>query len=97
MTDSELIFDLACKNSRSYNLHKTVEELNELATVCSQIANKPALINRYIENLYVELADVEIRLKILKKVYGKKLVNRHYRSKMNKYKKYVEEGKYKNI
>lgn len=96
MTNTELIKFLAQTNSYEYNLAKTAEEVNELGTVLLQLLNKPNMpkSKQYLENLHVEIADVEIRLKILNHVFDQQTISKNFQKKLDKFKGYVKESKY---
>jgi CDGSH-type Zn-finger protein len=90
----EVINTLAETNDPDYNLTKASEELNELGTVALQLCNKRGAKEPAIEDILTEVADCEVRVAILKKVFGSDAVDEKVRKKLDKYKGYIQEGKY---
>lgn len=62
----EIYKTLANDNSYSFNIVKTIEELNELSTALSQHLTKGTDLSEIIE----EVGDVKVRFKILNKMLG---------------------------
>lgn len=95
MTDKELIEHLSKTNDNNYTISKTIEELNELATVLGQYVNKPHKRDLYLKNISKEIADVHIRLKLLKKHFKNyNEIKDALRTKLDTYKEYVKLNKY---
>lgn len=78
-------------NSDTYNITKSVEELSELTTILLQKINKPNRIDD--QDIIDEIGDVEIRIQVLKKMFGPKKVNRRIKKKLKKYADYINTGK----
>lgn len=84
---------LAKTNDYNYNLLKASEELQELALVLTQLALKPKKVKK--QEVIDEIGDVKIRLAILDHLFDKRKVDKRIAFKINKFKKYLEEGEYK--
>lgn len=86
---------LAGYNSYEYNLRKCAEEASELSTIILQSLNKPGFIpdNKIIE----EIGDLDLRLKILKIMFGKDKVNERKSNKLKSWQKQLENKRYKEI
>lgn len=93
MKDKELIKYLVENNDYKYNLLKTVEELNELSTILLQYVNKDNKIDK--QKIIEEIGDSIIRIKVLKKLFSKKKVKERIKFKLDKFRSYIKEGKYK--
>ena len=93
MTDKELIKYLLENNDPKYNLLKASEELQELALVLTQMALKKEKIDE--QEVIDEIGDVKIRLKIISKLFSKKKVKERIKFKLDKFRSYIQEGKYK--
>ena len=93
MKDKELIKYLVENNDYKYNLLKTAEELNELSTILLQYVNKDNKIDK--QKIIEEIGDSIIRIKILKKLFSRKKVKERIKFKLDKFRSYIKEGKYK--
>jgi len=93
MTDKKLIKYLAENNDKTYNLLKTAEELQELSLAITQLINKPNKVDE--QEIIDELGDVKIRLKIISKLFSKKKVKERIKFKLDKFRSYIKEDKYK--
>lgn len=93
MKDKELIKYLVENNDYKYNLLKTAEELNELSTILLQYVNKDNKIDK--QKIIEEIGDSIIRIKVLKKLFSKKKVKERIKFKLDKFRSYIKEGKYK--
>ena len=93
MTDKKLIKHLVKNNDKTYNLLKTAEELQELSLAITQLINKPNKVDE--QEIIDELGDVKIRLKIISKLFSKKKVKERIKFKLDKFRSYIKEGKYK--
>jgi len=82
-------------NDREYTINKTIEELLELALILQQKLNKPDLVSD--DKIIEEIGDVQIRLKVLKKIYPIVLIKKRINFKLKKFYKYITTKKYKNI
>ena len=89
----QTINKLAKTNKYEYNLLKAAEELQELSLILTQMVNKPNKVSE--KNVTDEIGDVTIRLEILKKLFNNNLINRRIKYKINKFKTYLSDGKYK--
>jgi len=93
MTDKELIKYLVKNNDYKYNLLKASEELQELALVLTQMALKKEKVDK--QEVIDEIGDVKIRLKIISKLFSKKKVKERIKFKLDKFRSYIQKGKYK--
>jgi NTP pyrophosphatase (non-canonical NTP hydrolase) len=93
MNNEEIIKYLVENNDYKYNLLKTSEELQELALVLTQMALKKEHVDK--QEVIDELGDVEIRLKIISNFFNREEVEKRINFKLNKFKKYIKQGKYK--
>ena len=93
MKDKKLIKYLAENNDKTYNLLKTAEELQELSLAITQLINKPNKVDE--QEIIDELGDVKIRLKIISKLFSKKKVKERIKFKLDKFRSYIKEDKYK--
>ena len=93
MKDKELIKYLVENNDYKYNLLKTAEELNELSTILLQYLNKDNKIDK--QKIIEEIGDVKIRLKVIQHFFSRKKVKERIEFKLNKFRSYIKEGKYK--
>ena len=93
MTDKKLIKYLVKNNDYKYNLLKTAEELQELSLVLTQMALKKEKVNE--QEVIDEIGDVKIRLKVIQYFFSKKKVKERIKFKLDKFRSYIKEGKYK--
>jgi len=93
MTNKKLIKYLVKNNDYKYNLLKTAEELNELSTILLQYVNKDNKVDK--QKIIEEIGDSIIRIKVLKKLFNRKKVKERIKFKLNKFRSYIKEGKYK--
>lgn len=93
MTDKKLIKYLAENNDRDYNLLKTAEELQELSLAITQLINKPNKVDE--QEVIDEIGDVKIRLKVIQHFFSRKKVKERIEFKLDKFRSYIKEGKYK--
>lgn len=93
MTDKQLIKYLIENNDYKYNLLKASEELQELALILTQTALKKEKIDE--QKIIDEIGDVKIRLKIISKFFSRKKVKERIKFKLDKFRSYIQEGKYK--
>ena len=91
----EVIRYLVHDNDPAYNLTKAAEELTELATVLLQRVNKgdKVLDSKIIE----EIGDVEIRMKVLRKVFSKDAIENRVNKKLTVFQDYIRTERFKNI
>lgn len=76
------------KNTFNFNLLKTAEECNELATVILQRINKGPL-KVPDEEIIKEIGDLKLRIIYLEEIYGKEKVNNRVKEKFIQINKYV--------
>ena len=93
MNNKELIKYLVENNDYKYNLLKAAEELNELSTILLQYVNKDNKVDK--QKIIEEIGDSIIRIKVLKKLFNRKKVKERIKFKLNKFRSYIKEGKYK--
>jgi hypothetical protein len=94
----DIIEKLSKHNPEQYNLSKAVEELNELSTVLMQKFNKEGGIKEPSnQSIIDEIGDVQIRIDVLKTIFGEKLVQERILFKLTKYETYIKENKYSKI
>ena len=92
MKDKELIKYLVENNDYKYNLLKTVEELQELSLVLTQMALKEEKVDK--QEVIDEIGDVIIRLNVLFHLFSLKKISKRVKFKLNKLKSYIKENKY---
>lgn len=86
---------LSKTNKGNYNLIKACEELTELQEVLlKRIVKGEGPKNPSNLSIIEEIGDVQIRLDVLKKIFGEYEVEQRIRSKSNKFKTYLEEKRY---
>jgi hypothetical protein len=93
MTNKKLIKYLLETNDPKYNLLKASEELQELALVLTQMALKKEKVDE--QEVIDEIGDVKIRLKIISKLFNKQKVKERIKFKLDKFRSYIQEDKYK--
>lgn len=94
--DKVEIYDyLVNLNDRNYNMLKAAEELQELALALIQRLNKDTITDD--TEIIDEIGDVEIRMKVLKRMFSSKKVKTRINYKLNKFRKYIAANTYKNI
>lgn len=94
--NKEIVFDyLINKNERQYNILKTVEELQELALALIQSVNKDNIEDDI--QIIEEIGDVKIRMKVLETMFDEQKIKTRINYKLNKFLKYINQNKYKNI
>ncbi len=93
--DIDVLETLAKNNSRDYNLRKLAEECSELTTILLQKLNKAEVVAD--DKIIDEMEDVNLRLKIAKKLFDREKLKARQRHKLSNWKKYILEGKYKEI
>lgn len=95
MTNQEIIQHLYQSNKPQYNLIKAAEEASELATVLLQYALKPNKVDT--QEVIDEIGDVQIRIDVLKKIFGDQAVTQRIDYKLSKYKEYNQNKRFENI
>lgn len=95
ITNGEVIDYMVQNNSFEYNLIKAAEELNELSEVLLKRFTK-AGTSKEPENTAIldEIGDVQIRLQVLKKLFGEQAADDRVQFKLNKYKGYINDKLY---
>jgi len=93
-TNKKLTKKLVNSNNAKYNHNKCAEELLELATLLVQRVNKPNKVSS--KKIIEEIGDVRVRLAVLEKVYGKKLIQKRINDKSKQILNWFKIGKYKN-
>ena len=83
-------------NDEDYTFRKTIEELQELSLILTQRLNKSKELVPD-KDIIEEIGDVEIRLKVLKKMFPSKLIKKRINFKLTKFYKYIVDKTYKNI
>ena len=91
----KVLTEITHNNGNQYNLVKSAEESNELATILLQKATKDERIPD--QGIVDEVGDVFIRLIMLTKIYGVDHVISRLEYKLNKFAEYNDSKKYKNI
>lgn len=95
MEYNEVIKHLASSNKYKYNLIKTCEELAELQEVLlKRIVKEGGPKSPPNSSIIEEIGDVQIRLDILKEIFGSDKVTERINQKSKKYISYIEENKY---
>src|SRR5687768_2156965 len=95
----EVITQMTAHNSEEYTISKTIEELNELATVLSQYNNKREYPEKQPTQIAIsdELGDVLIRvMSLIDYLKLEDMVADRMEYKLEKFKGYIEANKYKN-
>jgi len=95
MEDNPTINKMVETNEYWYNFDKTIEELFELGEVLMKKklkwgGDKESTNQSIIE----EIGDVQIRLDVLKKLFGEWEVDKRVEDKLAKFEGYYKEGKY---
>ena len=94
--NQKIIETLAASNAYDYNIDKTIEELLELAEVLMKQKLKfGAPKCPTFQDVIDEIGDVQIRLDILKELYGAKEVENRINKKLFTFSHYIKEDKYK--
>lgn len=94
--DTVLLLELTESNEEEYNYLKAAEELNELSEVLLKKVIKKGGPKEPADNMIIEeIGDVYIRLEILSNMFGNQAVQDRISDKLNKYRQYIKEGKYK--
>lgn len=95
MTNGQCIDHLIKTNTPSYNVLKFLEELAEVnEALLKKITKEDTSKEPSKEHIIEELGDLEIRLQVLKRIYGEEEVNQRIQYKLDKYKQYIKDGKY---
>lgn len=94
MKNKQILAKLLQTNNPDFQLLKASEELSELQTVLLQYITKRGRKTSKQE-VIDEIGDVKIRLKILEAIFGKEKVKKRVNFKLNKFKEYLKEGKFK--
>jgi len=90
-----VIDEMAKTNSWNYNLDKTIEELFELGEVLMKSKlKKGGPKEPSTQSIIEEIGDVEIRIKVLRKLFGEQLVDQRVDEKLSKFRGFLEQGKY---
>lgn len=90
-----IIDELVKTNSYKYNLKKSVEELLELAEVLMKKVNKkggPKEPDN--ERVIEEIGDVQIRLEVLKEMFGQQAVQERINKKLSQFGGYITNKQY---
>jgi len=95
MEDNPTINKMVETNEYWYNFDKTIEELFELGEVLMKkklkLGGEKEPTNQAIIE---EIGDVQIRLNVLKKLFGEWEVEKRVEDKLSKFEGYYKEGKY---
>jgi hypothetical protein len=95
MEYNEMIVVLAKTNTTEYNLIKSCEELTELQEVLLKRFTKGGGPKRpSSESIIEEIGDVQIRLDILKQLFGEKAVEDRIKYKSEKFISHLEAKRY---
>ena len=95
---TRIVDHLTDYNSFEYNLKKAAEETSELSTVLLQTLNKFGSEKQPGDQAIIdEIGDVQLRLDVLKRIYGNAEVNARMDRKAKKYAELIESKKYKDI
>lgn len=95
MEYKELINTLVKTNNSNYNLIKACEELTELQEVLlKKIIKSGSPKEPSDKSIIEEIGDVQIRLDILKKLFGEYEVEERIIYKINKFISFIENKKY---
>ena len=92
----EKIIDyLYVNNGATFNVCKTIEELQELSLALTQKLTKPSIDNT--QAVIDEIGDVMLRLEILKKMFPKDKIKERIDLKLSKWETYIDHKRFKNI
>src|SRR6478735_6061720 len=79
----DIIDEMAKTNSWNYNLDKTIEELFELGEVLMKSKLKKGSPKEpSAQSIIEEIGDVEIRIRVLRKLFGEQLVDQRVGEKL---------------
>ena|SRR6478609_7765285 len=93
--ENETINRMASTNSWEYNIDKTIEELFELGEVLMKKKLKWGGDKEPTDQSIIEeIGDVQIRLEVLRKLFGEWNVDKRVEDKLTKFEGYYKEGKY---
>lgn len=91
-----IVEELAQTNNWNYNLLKANEECLELAELLIKSVTKEGTSKHPSkQSIIEEIGDLEIRLEVLKVMFGPDDVDLRVVTKLKKYEGYLKEGKYK--
>ncbi len=90
----DIITKMAETNSWEYNIDKTIEELFELGEVLMKRKLKGSNWGATNKQIIDEVGDVEIRIRVLRKLLGEESINSRVEEKLAKFKGFFEQGKY---
>ena len=95
MEDNPTINKMVETNEYWYNFDKTIEELFELGEVLMKKKLKLGGDKEPTNQAIIEeIGDVQIRLDVLKKLFGEDAVNKRIEDKLAKFEGFYKEGKY---
>lgn len=83
----DIIKRIVEKNGVEYNIAKAVEECLELSLVLQQYKTKPHKVDETA--IIDEIADVDIIIRMLKRVYPLDLIEKRVEFKLNKLEEYI--------
>ncbi len=93
--DSPTINKMVETNEYWYNYDKTIEELFELGEVLMKKKLKKGGAKEPSDaSIIEEIGDVQIRLDVLKKLFGETAVQKRVEDKLAKFEGFFKEGKY---
>jgi len=90
--NKKIINSIIKNNNPDYQLIKVLEELSELQTALLQYITKKDKTTK--QNVIDEIGDVEIRMEILKNIFGKIQVKKRINFKLGKFAQYIKEKKF---
>lgn len=92
---SKILQEVKDNNTWEYNHLKAAEELTELTEVLIKKVTKRGGPKEPSNQAVIdEIGDVYIRIAILSMIYGDTEIAKRWEEKVNKFKTYLEEGKY---
>lgn len=92
LSNQEVIKFLATTNDYRYNLLKALEECSELVTALAQKLTKEEIV--LDQTITDEIGDVQIRIQVLKELFGEKIINDRIQYKLDNYKTFIHEQRY---
>ena len=93
--ENPMIEVMSTANHWDYNIDKTIEELFELGEVLMKNKLKWGGDKEPTDQAIIEeIGDVQIRLDVLKKLFGEWKVDKRVEDKLTKFEEYYKEGKY---
>jgi len=92
-----LVTQMVEKNTKEYNMLKFLEEMAEINEVTLKYLTKSEKFKPPVEKFHEELSHLELRLAVMKEMFGENEVNQELIKKQNSIAQRIDEKKINNL